>query len=181
MDLVQEAARIAESLEYYSVELQSKVLKCDENIKIHTCDLVAASEDGDRSENAAFEEALRDIAKDTQDRMMYNSEATVIEVCQKEAEKYVKRDKIVNYSTVYLVRRYDLEDKHGTNLTTAEVDDEMMFRLYPNGISNPAIGVVSSTDSRVGISLIGKGVGDIITIKHIVTSATAKFEVKDFY
>lgn len=181
MDLIQESARIAESLEYYKVELQSKVLKCDENIKIHTRDLVAASEDGDRSENAAFEEALRDIAKDSQDRMMYSSEATVIAVCQKEAEKYVKRDKITNYSTVHLVRRYDLEDKMESRLTSADVDDEMVFRLYPNGISKAAIGVVSSTDSSVGVSLIGKGVGDIITIKHIVTLATAKFEVKDFY
>ena len=181
MDLIQEAARIAESLEYYRVELQSKVIKCDENIKIHTRDLVAASEDGDRSENAAFEEALRDIAKDYQDRMMYNSEATVIAVCQKEAEKYVKRDKIINYSTVYLVRRYDLDDKIGLKLTSADINDEMVLRLYPNGVSKAAIGVVSSTDSRVGVSLIGKCVGDIITIKHAVTSATAKFEVKDFY
>ena len=181
MNLMQESARIAESLEYYKVKLQRKVIKCDENIKMHTRDLVAASEDGDRSENAAFEEALRDIAKDSQDRMMYSSEATVIEECQKEAEKYVKRDKIVNYSTVHLVRRYDLDDKKESNLTTAEVDDEMVFRLYPNGVSNPAIGVVSSTDSRVGVSLIGKSVGDIITIKHIVTLATAKFEIKDFY
>lgn len=181
MDLIQKAARIAESLEYYRVELQNKVIKCDENIKIHTRDLVAASEDGDRSENAAFEEALRDIAKDYQDRMMYNSEATVIELCQKEAEKYIKRDKIINYSTVYIVRRYDLEDKNGSQLTSADLNDEMVFRLYPNGVSKASIGVVSSTDSRVGVSLIGKGVGDIITLKNIVTSATAKFEVKDFY
>lgn len=181
MDLVQKSASIAESLEYYRVELQNKVIKCDENIKIHTRDLVAASEDGDRSENAAFEEALRDIAKDYQDRIIYNSEATAIEVCQEEARKYVKRDRIIDYSTVYLVRRYDLEDNIGSRLTSADLDDEMVLRLYPNGISKAAIGVVSSTDSRVGVSLIGKGVGDIITIKHSVTSAKAKFEVKDFY
>lgn len=180
MDLMKKSKEISDALNEYKITIEQDIKKYEEELKEYNDNLIRASADGDRSENAAFDQALKDIALTTSDKALSESLLDAIKSCQEGEKNYIHKGKITNYSVVHLVR-IDLADTRKQVISRDYIDDELVYKLYPNGVSRPLDGIISSTDSVVGISLIGKQKGDTIKIRHQINIKSAEFEIEDYY
>lgn len=128
---------LEEKLQYYKTEKRKEV----------TEKIVRAREFGDLSENSEY-----DSAKELQAQI----EAEIAEMedillsCQIINKKDVKNDEVSVGSTVKL---YD-----------EEFDEELEYKILGTTESNPAKGIISN-HSPVGSALIGRKIGDKISIK----------------
>ncbi len=128
---------LEEKLQYYKTEKRKEV----------TEKIVRAREFGDLSENSEY-----DSAKELQAQI----EAEIAEMedillsCKVISKKEIKTDEVSVGSTVKL---YD-----------EEFDEEIEYKILGTTESNPAKGIISN-HSPVGNALIGKKVGDKISIK----------------
>lgn len=128
---------LEEKLQYYKTEKRKEV----------TEKIVRAREFGDLSENSEY-----DSAKELQAQV----EAEIAEMedillsCKVISKKEIKTDEVSVGSTVKL---YD-----------EEYDEEIEYKILGTTESNPAKGIISN-HSPVGSALIGKKVGDNISIK----------------
>ncbi len=128
---------LEEKLQYYKTEKRKQV----------TEQIVRAREFGDLSENSEY-----DAAKELQAQV----EAEIAEMedillsCQIINKKDIKSDEVSVGSTVKL---YD-----------EEFDEELEYKILGTTESNPAKGVISN-HSPVGSALIGRKVGDKISVK----------------
>ncbi len=132
-----EKKELEEKLQYYKTEKRKEV----------TEKIVRAREFGDLSENSEY-----DSAKELQAQI----EAEIAEMedillsCQIINKKDVKNDEVSVGSTVKL---YD-----------EEFDEELEYKILGTTESNPAKGIISN-HSPVGSALIGRKIGDKISIK----------------
>lgn len=128
---------LEEKLQYYKTEKRKQV----------TEQIVRAREFGDLSENSEY-----DAAKELQAQV----EAEIAEMedillsCQIINKKDIKSDEVSVGSTVKL---YD-----------EEFDEELEYKILGTTESNPAKGVISN-HSPVGNALIGRKVGEKISVK----------------
>lgn len=128
---------LEKKLQYYKTEKRKQV----------TEQIVRAREFGDLSENSEY-----DSAKELQAQI----EAEIAEMedillsCQIINKKDMKKDEVCVGSTVKL---YD-----------EEFDEELEYKILGTTESNPAKGIISN-HSPVGSALIGRKVGDTISIK----------------
>ena len=128
---------LEEKLQYYKTEKRKQV----------TEQIVRAREFGDLSENSEY-----DAAKELQAQV----EAEIAEMedillsCQIINKKDIKSDEVSVGSTVKL---YD-----------EEFDEELEYKILGTTENNPAKGVISN-HSPVGSALIGRKVGDKISVK----------------
>ncbi len=128
---------LEEKLQYYKTEKRKQV----------TEQIVRAREFGDLSENSEY-----DAAKELQAQV----EAEIAEMedillsCQIINKKDIKSDEVSVGSTVKL---YD-----------EEFDEELEYKILGTTESNPAKGVISN-HSPVGKALIGRKVGEKISVK----------------
>lgn len=83
--------------------------------------------------------------------------------------KYNNCGKIVTYSTIKL--ECNNEDK-GIS--------EMVIKIYPKGVSFVDIGVIAA-DSRIGSLLLGRKVGDTVSLIHNSNKKLLMYTVKEIY
>lgn len=176
INLIDESRRIDSELVSYENSVIADKERTSTRLAEVNIEFIKASEDGDRSENAAFEQALRDIAELNADLNSAESQLSAIERCREGAAQYKHGTMITDYSTVYIKK---VGNDGGKVLQ--DVEDEYIFKLFPYGISQLESGIMSSSDSIVGIQMIGKKVGDEVKVKSRTTGAVAIYKIEEFY
>lgn len=176
LSLVNESERINNNLISYENTIMADKDRTNKRLAEVNLEFIKASEDGDRSENAAFEQALRDIAELSADLNSAESQLNAIARCREGAESYKHGTMITDYSTVRIVKCGNEGGK-----VLHDVENEYIYKLFPYGISQLELGIMSSTDSIVGTQMIGKTVGDEIKVRSRITGAVAIFKIEEFY
>lgn len=136
---------------------------------------VKASEDGDRSENAAFEQALKDIAEISSDLNNTESQLSAIERCKLGSNKYKHGLTVTEYSTLFL-RKQPLTDGKGI----PDMEETYILKLFPYGVSDTENGVVS-TDSKWGNLLLNKRKHDDVKIRHRTSGGISIYRIEEVY
>lgn len=138
---------------------------------------------GDRAENAPLEEAIREMKKVNVDirvcennivRLRNVEDLSFIEKigevdANRKLRKYNSTGVISIYSTIRVIKKATNE---------MENEEEFIFRIYPDNISDPDIGVIAANTS-LAIACMGKTVGD----KAIISSGPfhITYVIKDVY
>lgn len=172
--LKQAAKAIIVSLDYYQNMVQQDKQGFIESMVRINEEFRRSIGDGDLRENAAYEQAQRDINELTINTNSAESQLGAIERCKQGALSYKSTKIITNYSTVQLKRVNINEGK-----VLEGVDDEYIFTLFPYGITQPSAGILSSSDSVVGKQLMGKRIGDEIKMRDRTTGALATYKIVD--
>lgn len=176
LSLISESERINGNLVDYSKAILADKERIDKRLVEVNHEFIKASEDGDRGENAAFEQALRDIAELSADLNSAESQLSAISRCKEGAESYKPGTMITDYSTVRIKK---VGNEGGKVLQN--IEDEYTYKLFPYGISQLDLGILSSTDSILGTQMIGKTVGDKIKVRSRITGAVAIYVIEEFY
>ena len=165
MDLKTISESISKSIKDLKVDLQEqKVNKLDELDRL-TTEYKIASAQGDRSENAAFTEAVDGMSKCTSELASINKQIALLDNLTEE-DSYEPINLVVLFSTV--------------RLKVIDTGEEFVYKLYPEGISDLERKIISE-DSPVGKLLMRKEVGDIISIEMPLQGKVIKYQVIDIY
>lgn len=165
MDLRSKSEEIRNAFEGTKEELLKRKQQISSDIESYTEEYRVANTHGDRSENAAFEEAVKNLQRANADFAEVEMNLSAANLVQ-DLDKYVPIGVIVLYTTVHLKC---IED--GT---------EYVYRIFPKGVSDLERGIMPE-DSRVAKALMGKTKGDVIRIAHIVESEELSYRVEDIY
>lgn len=165
MDLKAISESISKSIKDLKVDLQEqKVNKLDELDRL-TTEYKIASAQGDRSENAAFTEAVDGMGKCAGELASINKQIALLDNLTEE-DSYEPINLVVLFSTV--------------RLKVIDTGEEFVYKLYPKGISDLDRKIISE-DSPVGKLLMRKEVGDIISIEMPLQGKVIKYQVMDIY
>lgn len=165
MDLRVKSEEIRKAFEDTKTELLKRKQQISDDIQSYTDDYREANTHGDRSENAAFEEAVKNLQRANADYAEVESNLSAVNLV-KDLEKYVPIGVVVLYTTVHL---RCLED-----------NTEYVYRIFPKGVSDLERGIMAE-DTRISKALMGKTKGDIIRISHIVESEELSYVIEDIY
>ena len=166
MNLKEESDAIALSFEDYKAELLKRKEDCNKRLEVLMEEYNAAVAQGDRSENAAFTAALEGRSKTMAELGEIMSQLAKIRLMPDINSYRPVENMVVMFSTVLLENLND----HG----------EMVYRIYPSGISNLERKIMSE-DSPVGKMLLFKYVGDTITREMPITGEVIEFSIKGVY
>lgn len=153
------------------IEIDSKLEKFNEEYKI-------AKADGDLRENAAFEDAIKNIQGAQGDRQRWEVLSDGIVNVKGKLVDYVRQSRITVLSTVHLKKV--ASNKRNRNEVIDDIEDEFIFKLFPYGISDIDNRILS-VDSTIGASLLDKGVGDDIKFRDKSSGHYAYFKIVGFY
>lgn len=180
MDLKSVAEQIENDLAHiYTTHLKRRANLNDEKKKCQ--EEYMAANTGDRSENAPLQAAIENLKRNNLDirecenvisglaaiedagflKKIFEEGSEVL----KGKRKYNSIGKVVMYSTV----RLDFEG------------DELIFRIYPDGVSHIDIGVMAA-NSKLASSLMGKVVGDKVSVtRNSSAGKYAVYTIKEIY
>lgn len=139
---------------------------------------------GDRSENAPLEEAIRNMKEvnvsirscENKISRLRNIEDLSFreKIHDEESEGYkgLRRYNSTGIVSIYSTIRVLKEGVNG------EQEEEFIFRIYPDNISNPDIGVIAANTS-LAIACLGKRTGGIAIVSS--GSSYVKYLIKDVY
>ncbi len=126
---------------------------------------------GDRSENATFEAAVKEI-KDSQLEIINREKEQQRLSIVREASKYNSVGKILLYTTFKV---------KVTSNTGGSLDNkELVFRIYPDGISYPMDRIIAA-NSRLAIAAFNHRVGDKIKVTNNSTGTDVEYTILDIY
>lgn len=163
MSLKEASATITANLTKLSKELRDQKQDFINQIAEKTNDLRRASEQGDRSENAEFTEALEKLQ---QLQAALRDIDTRLESMDVDTEAdYKPIGMIVKYST------FRIRDNEGV---------EYVFKLYPDNVSDLEKNIMAK-NSRIAQALWLKGVGDTVSVMHDGANIINTYTVIDLY
>ena len=165
MDLKKKSEEIRLAFEETRTDLLKRKKQIAEDIESYTEEYRIANTHGDRSENAAFEEAVKNMQRANADYAEVEETLSAVNLVQ-DLDKYTPIGVVVMYTTVHLKC---LED-----------NTEYVYRIFPKGVSDLDRGIMSS-ETRVSKELMGKRKGDIIQISHSVKSEEFSYLIEDIY
>jgi len=163
MDLQEKSKEISECLSNLKKSLITRKEEVQVKIENTLEDLRKASEMGDRSENAAFTQAVEDLGK-------LNGEVAAIE---KQIAEIELVDDESRYNSIGIVVYY-------TTVRLRTKGQEFVVKLYPNEISDIENGILAYKDT-IGKYLWHKKKGDKFTVPHRVTGDLLEYEIVDLY
>ncbi len=113
--------------------------------------------------------ALQEVASDkTSDGILFNERAVITDL-----EDVKKMKSVFPYNTCgvivpYTTVRVELDGKRYT------------YKIYPEGISFIDNGVIAA-NSALAAALLGRNVGDVVSVKHASKGTTLRYKVVDIY
>jgi transcription elongation GreA/GreB family factor len=163
MSLEDVSRSISDSLASWKSELEGKKKEILSDIEQTTEDMKVASAMGDRSENAAFVNAVEKLSQLNAQLLNVNSQLKdLLQVTT--AENYEPIGMIVLYSTVRL----------------SVNGEEITLKLYPGKLSSIERKILAQ-ESIVGRAMWQKSVGDEFTVEHRVTRESIRYKILEIY
>ena len=165
MSLQEKAEEIRNAFEATKEELKERLSQISRDIDSYTEEYRIANTHGDRSENAAFTDAVEGLQRCNTD---YSETSTIYVAAEsvKDIDKYSPIGIIVLYTTVSLRR---LED-----------GSTYVYRIFPKGVSDLDRGIISE-DSPIGKALLGKKKSDTIKVTHLIKGVEYNYFIEDIY
>lgn len=165
MSLQEKSSEIEKAFVQTKMELKKRLEQISEDINVYTEEYKVANTHGDRSENAAFEDSVRNLTRAQADYAeaanLYNAMSIVTGL-----DNYKPVGIIVLYTTV---RLKCLEDG-----TVYE------YRIFPKKISDIDRGILSE-ESRIGKALLGRTKGETIKVVHALKGVELNYLIEDIF
>lgn len=163
MDLKQESLRISGNLQRFRERLISHREQIIDEMSRNLEDLKEASNQGDRSENAAFTSAVEKVSE--LNGQLANVEKQLAEINSiTDEDRYKPIGMVVLYSTVLL----------------RTVIGDIVLKLYPGEVSSIEDGILAQ-NVPVGKAIWAKEKGDTFSVRHKVTGEQVVYEILDLY
>lgn len=172
--LEEASARIDSSLRNLKLQTEEDIKRNEALLDRYNREHKAALADGDLRENASFEEAIKNIQTVNADIASADGQISGIVTVLNTLERYRSTGRVQQLSTVRIKRC----DVSGSSKELTNVEDEYVFKLFPYGISNFKLGILS-LDSVVGAALFDKTVGDKIKIRNRAGERYAYYEITE--
>lgn len=165
MSLKEKSMEIQEAFESTKKELRERLEQISKDIDSYTEEYRIANTHGDRSENAAFEDAVKNLQRANSEYSEIANNYNATEAV-KDINKYSPIGVIVLYTTV--------------QLKCLDDGSIYIYRIFPKGVSDLERGIMAE-DSRIGKALMGHTKGETIKVVHNVKGSEYNYIIEDIY
>lgn len=164
MSLIEESKRISEALSRMHAEYEETREDILSKREKMTEEFQEASAQGDRSENAAFTEALAKLQGFN--AQLARVEQNISALDRVKEEGYVPIGMVIPYSTV--------------RIWCSANEKEYIIKLYPEGVADVREGIIS-LDSPLGQALYRHEVGDEVSVHRKRLGKSITYRVLEIY
>lgn len=171
MDIVKESRRIDDNLDILLEQTKEELERNNRRFEVCLVDNAQALKDGDLRENSQFEESVRQMQSLNISNSALNEVLKGISTAKAILREYRSSGIVKELSTV-IIQKADRQEYE-----IAGLKEEYVFKLFPDGLSNQALGILAS-DSELGSRLLGKREGDIIQISSYKNHSYVNYVVK---
>lgn len=165
MSLEEESKVIEQAFNNTRSSLEERLKQISADMEMYTAEYREANSHGDRSENAAFEQAVTALQRCNQDYGEITGKLSKVNKVQG-LDSY-KSIGIITIFTTVLLRR----DNDGNTYTV---------RIFPSGVSDLDNRIISC-DSRIGTAIMGKRPGDVVRVMHDTYGIEYSYTIEDIY